>query len=256
MAKKIIAGNWKMNPATAREAEKIFSGIKKIKINNKVETVVCPPAIYLPLLKKITTGIKINLGVQDCSVAEGGAYTGQISASMIKSLGAKDVIIGHSERRALGESDEVLNQKVKIALKNGLRVIFCVGEQTRDERGDYLSAIKQQLETGLDKIGKNLSGKLVIAYEPVWAIGANATGVDSPDSFLQSSLFIKKVMSGLIGAKEAKALPILYGGSANAKNAEGFLTVGQADGLLVGRASLDPKQFGEIINIAGNVKEE
>lgn len=253
MTKKIIVGNWKMNPVTLKEVRATFNGIKKLLSKVKGGGVmICPPAIYLPELKKLSLGSKIDLGVQDISARDLGAETGSISAFMVRDLGIKTTIIGHSERRALGDTDEVVNQKVLTALSAGLRVILCIGEKVRND--DYLATLQEQLEKNLANFPIKLADRLIIAYEPVWAIGKDATGVETPEGFLHNKIFIHKILASLVGRKKALAIPVLYGGSANSQNAGDFLRAGQADGLLVGRDSLNPKNFVEIVKIASSSK--
>ncbi|MCX6712254.1 MAG: triose-phosphate isomerase, partial [Candidatus Vogelbacteria bacterium] len=200
------------------------------------------------------SGGKAELGAQDVHFIDQGAQTGGISAYMVRDLGIKTTIIGHSERRAGGDNDEIINQKIKTALSAGLRIILCIGETVRDTHGAYLNILQEQLEKDLAGFPARQADKLIIAYEPVWAIGKNATGVETPEGFLHNKIFIRKVASHIFGKKKALALPVLYGGSANAQNAGDFLNAGQADGLLVGRDSLNPKNFAEIIKIADSVK--
>jgi triosephosphate isomerase (TIM) len=252
MSNKIIAGNWKMNPVTLKDAKQTYSAIKKIASKmRKTKVLICAPSIYLSELRKLSgSGSKVELGSQDVSSVDVGAYTGSISAYMVRDLGVKTTIIGHSERRAAGDNDEVINQKIKMALSAGLRIILCIGEAVRDDHGAYLNVLQDQLEKALAGFPQKQADKLIVAYEPVWAIGKNATGVETPEGFLHNKIFIRKVVSKIIGKKKALVLPVLYGGSANALNAGDFLVAGQADGLLVGRDSLNPKNFAEIIKIA------
>ena len=249
---KIIVGNWKMNPVTLKEAKLTFNGIKKVASKARgVSVLICSPSIYLSELKKLATGAKVELGAQDVSAFDQGAQTGSISAYMVRDLGIKTTIIGHSECRARGDSDEIVNKKVLTALTAGLKVVLCIGESFRDEKGEYLNILQEQLEKDLASFPVKLAERLIVAYEPVWAIGKNATGVETPDGFLHNKIFIRKVLSSIVGRKKALAVSVLYGGSANAQNAGEFLGAGQADGLLVGRDSLNPKNFAEIIKIAG-----
>lgn len=251
MSKKIIAGNWKMNPVTLKEAKLTFGGIKKAASSARNTSVlICPPFVYLSELKKMVLNSKVELGAQDVSLADQGAYTGSVSAYMVRDLGIKTTIIGHSEKRASGDTDEMINQKILTAISAGLRVILCIGESVRDSHGEYLQTLQKQLEKDLVGFPTKLADRLIIAYEPVWAIGKNATGVETPDGFLYNKIFIRKVLAGIVGRKKAIEVPVLYGGSANSQNAGDFLKVGQADGLLVGRDSLNPKNFAEIIKIA------
>lgn len=250
--KKIIVANWKLNPDSPREARELFVKIKRtVSRLKRVETVICPPAIFLPDLEKARGAAKkLALGGQDAFPALDGAWTGQISPAMIRKSGARYLILGHSERRAQGDTDELINQKLKLALAQGLKVILCVGEKTRDPQGHYLQTIKTQLLTALEKVPRKLASQLIIAYEPVWAIGDAAKFSDTPAGFLEQAIYIRKILSIWIEQKAAMQVPVLYGGSVDARNALGFLTEGQADGLLVGRASLRADIFGEILKLA------
>ncbi|MEK7585106.1 MAG: triose-phosphate isomerase [Patescibacteria group bacterium] len=256
--KKIIVANWKMNPDTPREARELFRRTKLVANKlKKVSVIVCPPAVFLPLLK---AGGNVALGGQDASLEPRGAYTGSISAPMIKYAGGEYVILGHSERRSpsvgIGETDEIVNKKLRLALKTGLRVILCLGETVRDEHGHYLKALRAMLEHSLEKLGRQDVPQLIIAYEPVWAITAKAgqvgikTQADTPESFLEHSLFIKKILANRFGQALAFTVPILYGGSVSPDNAAGFLTAGEADGLLVGHESLRADHLAEIMRLA------
>lgn len=240
-----------MNPVTLKDVKSTFAGIKRSASKVRgVSVLICPPFVYLPELKKMTTGSKVEIGAQDAHYLDQGAQTGGVSAYMVRDLGIKTVIIGHSERRAGGDTDEIVNKKILTALTAGLRVILCIGESVRDDKCHYLNILQEQLEKDLVGFPVKLADRLIIAYEPVWAIGKNATRVETPDGFLHNKIFIRKVLAGIVGRKKALAIPVLYGGSANATNAGDFLSVGQADGLLVGRDSLNPKNFAEIIKIA------
>lgn len=252
MSNKIIAGNWKMNPVTLKDAKLTYGAIKRVASKTRhTKVLICTPAIYLSELKKISgKGSKVELGAQDVSSADVGAYTGSTSAYMVRDLGVKTTIIGHSERRMAGDTDEIIGQKIKTALSAGLKIILCIGETRRDGHGEYLNTLQEQLEKALVNFSARQADKLIIAYEPVWAIGKTATGVETPDGFLHNKIFIRKVVSRIFGKKKALALLVLYGGSANVQNAGDFLGAGQADGLLVGRDSLNPKNFAEIIKIA------
>ena len=255
MAKnKIVIANWKMNPVGEKEAEKIFSNIiKNIKKIKKTEVVICPPFVYLGNLRKF--GKKIMLGAQNTFYEESGAHTGEISADMLDNLGTKYVILGHSERRAKGENNEEVNKKIKCVLDSGLIPIVCIGEKERDEKHEYLNFVKKQTEECLNGVSKNSISKVIIVYEPVWAISANKIREAIPEEFREMAIFIRKILNDKFGAKMIKKIKIVYGGSVNPKNALGFLSEGKADGLLVGRDSLDPKKFVEIINITENYEK-
>lgn len=252
--KQLIIGNWKMNPWKADDARKIFDGVKKEagKLAH-VQTVMCPPFVFLSDLSKRVSGHRVVLGAQDMFYEMEGAYTGEVSPLMLSSVGAKYTISGHSERRALGEMNEAVNKKILAALKMGLTVVLCVGEKERDAGSGYFQFIKNQIETALLKVPKRSLINLVIAYEPVWAIGTKATGVATPADLVEMTIFIRKTLSDMFDRTSAQAIPILYGGSVDEKNAESFLKEGEADGLLVGRASLDPKKFITILKIAEKI---
>lgn len=235
-----------MNPLTKKEAEKLFLGVaKETSRIKKTEIVICPPYIYAEELKKLSK--KIFLGAQDAYPGETGAFTGEVSSEMLYTLGARYVILGHSERRERGEGNEEINKKIKGALAAGLHPILCVGEKERDHNHGYFNLVKMQLEECLLGIPKNLISKTIIAYEPVWAISSTPNRKDATaDDSREMSIFIRKVLSDKFG-KDSSRTRILYGGSVNEKDAEEFLENGGVDGLLVGRASLDVKKFSEII---------
>ncbi len=253
---KLIVGNWKMNPWRISEADALFESARAQAESLKNTTlVICPPVVFLQsffwrLSHSGKQGGKLLLGAQDTFWELEGAHTGEISPFMLSSVGAKYVIVGHSERRARGDTAEVVNKKTQVALKLGFTTILCVGEGARDEDGDYYGFIKDQILVALDKTPKRLLKQLVIAYEPLWAIGDKATHPIYPRDLYEMVIFIRKVLSDSFGRKTADEISILYGGSVDETNAEGFLTDGHADGLLVGRASLDAKKFKQITEIA------
>lgn len=241
MLKKIIVGNWKMNPLTLKEAEKLFSGVAKgISGIKKTEVVICPPLLYLEKLKKISR--KIILGAQNTFLGDVGAFTGEISSEMLYDIGVKYVILGHSERRAMGENNSDINKKIKSSLVAGLRPVLCVGESVRDENHGYFNLVKMELEECLAGIPKNSISKIIIAYEPIWAISSTPNRKDATsDDSREMSIFIRKVLSDKFGEETAK-VRIIYGGSVTEKDAGDFLKNGGVDGLLPGRASLDAKK--------------
>lgn len=262
MTKKLVIANWKMNPDSAKEAINLLTEItKNISDIKKTGIVVCAPFVYLPSFAKTLAGKeklkkiseKIFLGAQNVSSEEKGAFTGEISAGMLSDLGVKYVIMGHSERRAMGEDNLLINKKIKLALAFGLIPILCVGDKERDEHHGYFKVVKDQLEECLNGVKKDLIGRIVIAYEPVWALSTtlprkDATATDSREM----SVFIRKILSDKFGVK-TKMPKIIYGGSVNDKNCEDFLTNGGVDGELVGAASLNAEKFLKIINIAESV---
>lgn len=249
--KKIIVGNWKMAPLTIEEAKKTFAGIKRTgNTLRNVDTIVCPPFVFMQELGSKVSRKRCSIGGQNAFWKDEGAYTGEISPSMLRSLGAQYLILGHSERRAMGETSALVAQKADAAIRAGLTAIICVGESERDEHGEYTKHIEEQLKVSLQGVQKKTLSHVIIAYEPVWAIGAKAIRAAYPADVLEISILIRKVLTGIFGNEESKTVPILYGGSVDAKNCESFMTEGGADGLLVGRASLDAKQFSEILKVA------
>ncbi len=251
MSKKIIIGNWKMNPSSLRQAEDLFKSTLKA-IPNKLKTtiVICPPFVYLEpllnLLKAKSKKQKAVLGAQNVSFEEKGAFTGEISMEMLKDIGVKYVIVGHSEIRAGGESNLDINKKIKMALSFGITPVLCVGELERDENHEYLSFVKKQIEECLAGVIKSSISKIIIAYEPVWAVGKGSIREASPKEFHEMRIFIKKVLSDKFGAKMVEKVKILYGGSLHIDDISEFLKE-DAGGFLVGRYSLDAKKFSEII---------
>lgn len=248
---KLIVGNWKMAPLSATEATAIFAGIRTTTRKlRKTDAVLCPPFLYAGAFAKKISGKRLSVGVQDVFWKDEGAYTGEISPRMLASTGVTHVIVGHSERRALGETDEAVSRKTEAALRADITPIICVGESERDEQGFYVKRIEEQLRSAFSFVSKKELSRTVIAYEPVWAIGARAVRAALPRDVEEVAILIKKIMASMFGREAANVPPILYGGSVDAKNCASFLTEGGADGLLVGRASLDPKQFAAILRVA------
>lgn len=249
MRKITLVANWKMNPPTFAEAEALFNAIKKAaKKAENINIAIAPPAIWLSRFK---TGGAANLELagQNMAYGEKGALTGEISPLMLKDAGAKYAIIGHSERRSyFGETDEIINKKLILALKSRLIPILCVGESLEEKRADKTpEIIKLQLTKALESVRQKQvqADNLLIAYEPVWAIGS---GITPPyDDVLSVNLLIRKTINSIYGRKIAEKIPLLYGGSVNAKNAGGFMEKSRADGLLVGGASVSAEEFESII---------
>jgi triosephosphate isomerase (TIM) len=244
--KKLIVANWKMNPLTLAEAENLFMAIKKGTRGSDSKIVVCPPFVYLNELKHFFIKDRIALGAQDVFWEKNGAFTGEISSQMISTVGGSYAIIGHSERRANGETDEMVSKKVQAALKAGLSVILCVGERVRDDHGEYLAFLKNQLAASLSGVTKKYLSKLTIAYEPVWAIGKGHEAMNAHDLH-QIVIFIRKTLLSLYKGSVHTEIPIIYGGSVDAENAESMVHEGEVDGLLIGRESLKPESFSEIV---------
>ncbi len=245
--KKLVIGNWKMNIFTVKEAKKLVEGIKKGSLKAKnTDVVVCPPFVYTADLKGLVSK-KVTLGVQNIFEEAQGSYTGEVSAQHLPQFKVSYVIIGHSERRVRGESDASVSKKVSRALEHKLIPILCIGESSRDDHGEYLSFIKQQLASGLSGVSKMQIGDVVVAYEPVWAIGAKEAM--SSHQVHEMSLYIQKCIKEMYGAMVPMP-KILYGGAVNADNAREIVDHGHVDGLLVGRESLKVENFvGIIMNV-------
>lgn len=250
MKKRLVVANWKMNPETSSEAVKLFEGIKggASKLKN-VDTVIAPPFVFLPAVAQKYRGNKIAFAAQNVSQEKNGSYTGEISVAMLKDLNVDYVIVGHSERRAIGETNEMVNKKIKMALTNGLSAILCIGEHERDSSAEYLSFLKEELTVGLQSISKAQLKHLVIAYEPLWAIGKSKDDAMRPEQVHEMVIFIRKILVEQFGKPAAMAVSVLYGGSVEAENAEELLKHGEVSGFLVGHASLQAKSFNEILKI-------
>jgi len=263
--KPLIVANWKCNPTTLKGAKLLFDSIKKgIKDIKNVEVVICPPYTQFSIfnyqafqrrwrrrnLLRLQFSKNIKIGAQDVFWEEKGAYTGEISPLMLKDLGCQYVIIGHSERRALGETDEMINKKLKAVLKEKLKPILCIGETEKERKeGQTEKVIKTQLKEGLKSISNFQFpiSNLVIAYEPVWAIG---TGKPChPEDTKKVLLFLRKILAPYRDCSGAglKENLILYGGSVNSKIAKDYIEKADFEGLLVGGASLDAQEFVRIV---------
>ncbi len=242
--RKIVVANWKMNVFSEKEAKKLVSDVKKktSKVKN-VDTVFCVNPVFLPALSKSRSKNYI-LGVQNISSNEKGSFTGETSVLHIKPFGVKYSIIGHSERRKMGESDKVINEKIKLSLNNNIFPIVCIGEEVRDDSGQYLDFIKNQIKEAFLGVNKNQVLDILIAYEPVWAIGAKNPA--SPEDVFEMYLWIKKCLKEVLG-NLSENIRIIYGGAVDENNAMEIIKIGNVDGFLVGRSSLDASSFSEII---------
>jgi triosephosphate isomerase (TIM) len=250
MRQKIVAGNWKMNK-TLEEANILATEIKGMvadEVKGNAQIIFCVPFPYLLTLKNLLgNGARISLGAQNCSEHDSGAYTGEVSASMLKSIEIPFVILGHSERRQyFGEDGKLLAKKVDIALKHGLTPIFCCGEplEVRESNG-HEALVKKQVEESLFHLDQPTIQKIVIAYEPVWAIGTGKTATSQQAQDMH--VVIRKHLAGKYGQAVANEISILYGGSVNAANAKELFSCPDVDGGLVGGASLKSREFTEII---------
>ena len=255
--KKIIIANWKMNPATPQQAlrlaREVAHGTKDVK---NIDVVLAQPFIFLPLLRYTPYAVRhpFQLGAQDCFWEKVGAYTGEISAPQLKALGVKYIIIGHSERRALGETNEMARKKILAALALNIKPVLCVGEKEKKTDEVFPHIIRNELHEGLKNIKKSLLKNLIIAYEPVWAISGNRSShADTPQNVYEMSILIKRELYRMLSKNIASRIPIIYGGSVDDKNATDFIKDGAVDGLLVGGASLNAKKFVRIVKEAAKL---
>lgn len=244
--KPLVVANWKMNPPTITKAKELFALVKKeLRNNNRVEVVICPPLPYLSVIKGHSQNIK--LGAQNCFWEKTGAYTGGVSPLMLKDLGCQYVIVGHSETRInFGETDEMINKKIRTIIEVKLKPILCIGETERERKEGKTNLV---ITRGIEKALAGIQFEVVdlnIAYEPVWAIGTG--NLCNPQMAREARLLIKEKMEKLFGFAAAKDIRILYGGSVDGENAKSFIEEAGFEGLLVGGASLNPLKFGAIVN--------
>jgi len=251
MRRKVIAGNWKMNNDLTESQNlisKLINGLNNGKIN--CDVIICPPFTSLSEAHNLISNSILKLGAQNMYYEENGAFTGEISAVMLKSAGCEYVILGHSERRTIfGENDQLINKKLKKALTSGLNPIFCIGE-TLDERekGITNTIVERQVTEGLKDISANDMKKIIVAYEPVWAIGTGRTA--TPGQAEEVHAFIRELVKGLYSNEIAQNLVIQYGGSVKPDNAKELMSQKDIDGALVGGACLKSESFIDIINAA------
>lgn len=242
-----------MNPTSILEVKNILSSTKKTSKELKhTEVVVCPPFPFVHLVKPES---KINVfgGVQDVFWQPAGSFTGEVSSEMVRSFGISYTILGHSERRAQGETDEMVSKKANSALNAGFKVIICVGEKTRDASGEYLEFLRNQLIQSLAGVKKKYASDVIVAYEPVFAIGKSFAEAMQPQDIHETTLFLKKVLLGIFGKEWSSAVKILYGGSVNFENADLIVGGGEVDGLLVGRESLNTDTFPKLLKVVDGI---
>ncbi len=245
----LIAGNWKMNK-TPSETKAFMSELKAILPKGRwCDIALCVPAVCIPAAVRAVRDTRVAIGAENCNANASGAYTGEISTSMLVDAGCKYVIIGHSGRRAMGETDADVNAKTHAALNAGLTPIVCCGESLEQRESDITEEwITMQIKLALAGIGEDKIRKVVIAYEPIWAIGTGKTA--TPEQAEEVCQLIRTVIRKLYGSKNARAVSILYGGSMNEKNAYELLAQPDIDGGLIGGASLVPEKFVKIIEDA------
>jgi triosephosphate isomerase len=246
----LIAGNWKMNKTVAEAEEFIQALLPSMSTADRVDVAVCPPFLAVQAMADSTQGSRVQVYAQTMHHADSGAYTGEVSPSMLVEVGADGVILGHSERRELfGETDKALALKVPAALEAGLMPVLCVGE-TEDEReaGDTERKLRHQVQEDLARVSEERLGEVVIAYEPIWAIGTGR--VARPEQAQEAIAFIRALVADR-SREQASRTRVLYGGSVKPDNAGELLGLADVDGALVGGASLDPESFAAIVAAAG-----
>lgn len=248
MRKKIVAGNWKMNKNASQTAELINELSAQIQTNTSAEVIVAPTFVNLALATNLLQSTSIKVAAQNVHQAQNGAFTGEISTDMLKSVGVEIVILGHSERRAIfNETDAIIASKVDAALQQNMTVIFCFGEELKDRQSNnHFAIVENQLKDGLFHINSESWNKIVLAYEPVWAIGTGETA--SPEQAQEMHEFIRKTVAVSFGADIAEKVSILYGGSVKPDNAKEIFSKPDVDGGLIGGAALNAKDFLAIVN--------
>jgi len=250
MRRPVIAGNWKMN-GLVREARNLAGGIlKKLEGFEGPEVVLCPPYLAIPAIRDVLSGSAVRLGAQDVFWKPKGAYTGEVSAAMLVDAGCTHVVVGHSERRELGETDRMVNDKVRSALEAGLTPILCVGERLQErEKGVTFEVVERQVVQGLSGFAPEQVARIVMAYEPVWAIGTGKTA--TPAQAQEVHAFIRGLVARGSGAGTADGFRVLYGGSVKPDNIRDLMAQKDLDGALVGGASLEVDSFVKIVRYKG-----
>ncbi len=255
--KKIVVGNWKMNPGTVDEAKRIARKTRRAASKlEHTDAVVCPPFPFILAAASRKKYLHYHLGAQSASFETGGAHTGEVSANVLRDIGVEYVIVGHSETRReganIGDTDETVSNRVIAVLEAGMKAILCVGEKNRDESGAHFDFVKDQMRKSLADVPKLRSQDVILAYEPVWAIGAKESM--KPEDICEMAIFVKKIFSDIFGNDSAQKVQVLYGGSVNFHNAADIMKIGQVDGLLVGRESLNAVGFVELLKAVDEVK--
>lgn len=242
----LVVGNWKQHPAGVDDAKRIARRTRLVAGRlAHTDVVACPPFPFLHVCASRKPGASFHIGAQSVSVDDEGAHTGEVAAGMLRSLGAAYAIVGHSEQRAAGDSDETVSRRLARALSAGLTAILCVGEKARDESGAHFDIIREQIKGSLAGIPEGKARSIILAYEPVWEIGAKEAM--PPEQIYEMSLFVKKAFADVFGPEAGLKVKVLYGGAVNFRNAAGIITTGQVDGLLVGRESVNMPGFTELL---------
>ena len=241
----LVIGNWKLNPGTNTEAKTLFAAVRKaVPKDTEAKVVVAPPFLFIPEVARAKSK-NILLGAQDVAFEERGALTGEVGPNMLASFGVEYVIIGHSERRAMGETDAQVNKKIVASLKRKLVPVVCIGEKRRDTQGQFYNEIAAQIKALSEGLTPLQLPKVVIAYEPIWAIGTGATA--TAEDVKEMQLFIVSTLTKLFDRKTAEKVRLIYGGSVKESNAKELHQSGGMSGFLVGGASLQASEFAAII---------
>ncbi len=246
MSKLILVANWKNHPSSLEEAKNLLREMaKKKELYKKLALFVAPPLPYMETVSERAASFS-KLAAQDIPLVPKGDYTGVTSLDMLKSFGTRLAIIGHSERRAMGESSEMVSQKIKAALRAGIVPLVCVGEEKRDKDGEHFGLLREEIKALLAGVSKQAASSVIVAYEPVWVIGKSAEDALPPGDLAQSVIFIRKILSDLYGRNTADRISIVYGGSVEPANAGALARETGVAGFLVGHASLRAKWLEEI----------
>jgi triosephosphate isomerase len=242
----LIVANWKAYVEDLSKAKRLFAIGKRIVRSGECDIVLAPPAPILGALA-IRNKSRVAFAAQDVSVTTGGAKTGEITAQTYAALGATYSIVGHSERRAVGDTDSVVAQKLAHALAHGLTPILCGGESERDNEGRYLSVVREEVTRAMESLSQKERARVIVAYEPLWAIGKTADAAIIPTDLAEMTLYIRKVLAELLPGKSARHSLVLYGGSVEPSDVRGLAAVSGVDGFLVGHASVDPHSFALLV---------
>jgi len=251
-SRKLVVGNWKLHPATVEDAKRIAKKTRAVASKlEHTDVVACPPFPFIYTCATRKPAASFHMGAQSVSPDESGAHTGEVSAAMLASMGVKYVIVGHSEQRAAGDTDEMVSKRIVRALDAGMTAIACVGEKVREESGSHFDFIKEQIKNSLAGVPEEKRDRIIIAYEPIWAIGAQ--DAMPPEQIYEMSLFVKKAFSDIFGPEAGLKAKVLYGGSVNFRNASDIITIGKVDGLLVGRESVNMPGFTELLKAVDKI---
>ena len=251
--KKLIVGNWKMYIEEPEEAHTFVLALRrKVRGLKGVEVWLAPPHPLLPDVASVLESSPVRVGAQTISAHSDGAHTGEVTAKTLKNVGALFTLVGHSERRIAGDTQDIVRAQLEQALAAGLSPILCIGEREREHDGEHVTLLENQLVSALQQVPPASLKKLIIAYEPVWAIGKQGVDAMRPSDLQEMVIFIRKVMADTLDRATALRTPILYGGSVDGENAKALMAEGGVNGLLVGRASAQIDKFLEIIKATQN----